>query len=473
MNGRWRLVPIPPTYRGTSVQVCGFFPFAAGSSRPAIGVPIGQDIQTGSSVCCDAFSWFKAGFISSPSMFILGLQGLGKSSFCCRQILGLADRGVQAVITDLKGEYSALVEALGGQVLAFGDGYVVNLLDLGAMGAAAERIGGARGDALRQLALARSVEAVATQLQIVRRSPVDDWETSLLSSAVAELLRTHSGGRPPILSDLAALLHNPTEPMMAAVLATDQNGYAELSARLRRSLAAVLEGPLGQLYNGQSTNRVRTDAPAVSVDISRVARQSESVLASAMLASWSETFGAIEAANALADAGLEPQRNFVTVLDEMWRAMRLSGAGLVDKADSITRLNRADGVGNIFITHSLRDMQSMDSEADNTKARGFVERSGVVVTAGLAKEDLRALSDIKRLSDIEIETVSGWSTPPGWRPRTVRGPDGRTRPAPPPGAGKVLIKIGDRAGIQTQVKLTPTELALHDTNGRWLSEVVA
>ena len=135
--------------------------------------------------------------------------------------------------------------------------------------------------------------------------------------------------------------------------------------------------------------------PAVSIDISRVARQSENLLASAMLASWSETFGAIEAVNALADAGLEPQRDYMTVIDEMWRAMRLEGAGLVDKADSITRLNRADGTGHMFITHSLRDMQSMASEADNKKARGFAERSSIVVTAGLAKEDLRALSDVK------------------------------------------------------------------------------
>src|SRR3954468_21575936 len=142
----------------------------------------------------------------------------------------------------------------------------------------------------------------------------------------------------------------------------------------------------------------------------------------------------------IADAHVEPQRNYLVVLDEMWRPMRLDGAGLVDKADSITRLNRAEGVGNLFLTHSLRDMQSMSSQADNLKARGFAERSGIVVTAGLAKEDLRALSEVKRMSEVEIQTVAGWSTPPGWRSRQVRDADGRTRPAPPPGAGKVLIK---------------------------------
>jgi hypothetical protein len=33
----------------------------------------------------------------------------------------------------------------------------------------------------------------------------------------------------------------------------------------------------------------------------------------------------------------------------------------------------------------------------------------------------------------------------------------------------VLIKIGQRPGIATQVVLTQTELALHDTNTRWTS----
>lgn len=471
MNGRWRLMPLPPTFRGTSVQVCGFWPFAGGSSRPAVGVPVGQDIQTGSTVCCDPFSWFRAGFISNPSMAIFGMPGLGKSSFAARQIIGLADQGVTSLVCDLKGEYSPLCRALGGQVLDYGQGYRVNLLDLGAMGDAAKRIGGARGQALRELAVARSVDALATQVQIVRRAPVTDWEVTLLTSAAWYLEHAHRRRKlAPTLGDLVKLLHDPTEAMQAAILTDTADAYAELTKGLRRSLQAVLEGPLGRMFDGQSTARLRTDTPMVSVDVSAVSRQSEAVLSSAMLASWSEMFSTIEAANALADAGVEPQRNYLVVLDEMWRAMRLEGAGLVDKADSITRLNRAEGVGNLFITHSLRDMQSMSSDADNLKARGFAERSGIVVTAGLAKEDLLALSEVKRMSDVEIATVAGWSTPPGWRSRQTRDEDGRTRPAPPPGAGKVLIKLGERAGIQTQVRLTRTELDLHDTNLRWLGE---
>ena len=49
-----------------------------------------------------------------------------------------------------------------------------------------------------------------------------DWEHTLLSSAIAHLLRRQPDDRPaPTLGDLARLLHQPTEAMMAAVLADD------------------------------------------------------------------------------------------------------------------------------------------------------------------------------------------------------------------------------------------------------------
>jgi len=473
-GGSWRVLPTPASFRGTSVQVCGMWPFAGGSSRPVIGVPIGQDIETGSTVCCDPFSWFKAGLISSPSMSVFGLQGLGKSSFTVRQILGLADQGVRPMVAgDLKGEYTRVIRAMGGQVLRFGEGQRLNVLDQGAMAEAADRLDGEAGEALREQALQRSVTMVTTLLQIIRREHLEDWEQSLLGRAIRVLTEKHraGGGKPPTLPELAAIMQEPPQEMIRSILADDQGEYWDLTKRLNRSVQSLLEGPLGRTFSGQTTERLRTAAPAVSIDISAVAKQSSDVLASVMLAAWSETFASIEAANALADAGRAPQRHFVTVMDEMWRPMRIEGAGLVDKLDEITRLNRNEGVGNIFITHSLKDMQSMSSAADNMKARGFAERSGIVVTAGLAKEDLRALSEVKRMSEVEINTVAGWSTPPGWRQRMVRDPDtGQMRPAPPPGAGKVLVKLGERAGIQTQVKLTPTELRLHDTNERWITE---
>ncbi|MBV9820855.1 MAG: hypothetical protein JO144_01320, partial [Actinobacteria bacterium] len=108
------------------------------------------------------------------------------------------------------------------------------------------------------------------------------------------------------------------------------------------------------------------------------------------------------------------------------------------------------------------------------KAQGFAERSGIILTAALTREDLHALSAIRRLSQVEIDTVASWATPPGWDTEPAGGdrPDGG-RPLPAPGVGKVLIKVGQRPGIPTQVVLTPTELALHDSNHRWAATPAA
>ncbi len=470
-GGAWGVITPPPTFRGSSKQVCGLWPYSGASSRPALGVPVGQDILTGSTVCCDPLTWFKHGLASSPSMLVLGLQGLGKSSFTVRQILGLADQGViPLVLGDMKPDYADVIRALGGQIIRLGEGQCLNVLDPGAMGMAADRIGGERGEVLHEQALQRAVMLVTTLIQIMRRARLDDWEESLVARAVRILRDRHRGGTPPSLPDLAAIFASPPQELIRAALVADADEFVTTTRGVARSLQALMEGSLGLTFSGQTTERIRLDAPGVCIDVSPIRRHSEDVKAAILMSTWSEGYASIEAANALAEAGLEPQRHFLSVMDEMWEAMRIEGAGLVDKLDGVTRLNRSDGVGNIFITHSLKDMESMSSAADARKARGFAERSSIIVTAGLAMDDLRALSEVKRMSENEMRTVASWSTPAGWKQKMIRTSTGMLRPAPPPGAGKVLIKLGERAGIQTQVKLTQAEFDLHDTNARWLQE---
>ena len=67
-------------WRGTTVQVCGMWPYAVGAGAPMVGVPLGRHIHTGATLCCDPISWFqRAKLISNPSAFVLGKPGLGKS----------------------------------------------------------------------------------------------------------------------------------------------------------------------------------------------------------------------------------------------------------------------------------------------------------------------------------------------------------------------------------------------------------
>ncbi|MDO9174627.1 MAG: ATP/GTP-binding protein, partial [Actinomycetota bacterium] len=46
-------------WRGTTVQVCGLWPYSVGTGTPMIGVPLGRHLFTGSTVCADPISWFQ------------------------------------------------------------------------------------------------------------------------------------------------------------------------------------------------------------------------------------------------------------------------------------------------------------------------------------------------------------------------------------------------------------------------------
>ncbi|WP_235215764.1 ATP/GTP-binding protein [Phaeacidiphilus oryzae] len=454
----------PPTmWRATTVQACGLWPFAAGSGAPMTGVPLGQHLYTGATVCGDPLSWFtRARYISNPSLFMLGMPGLGKSTLVNRMLIGLAATGVvPLVLGDLKPDYADTVRALGGQVISIGRGVGgINVLDPGAMAEAAAKVGGDAGRALAAEAHGRVLNMVAALVSVVRGRPMDDHEQSVLSAALHHLRERTAPGRAPILPDLLAVLQEGPERVRSVTLDRGEDArYRTAVDPLHRSLLGILDGPLGGTFAAATSTRIDAAAPAVCVDISRIGEADTQLTAAAMLAAWSDGLGSVAAAHALADAGLAPRRWFFTVLDELWRPLR-AASGIVDRIDALTRLNRTLGLGDAKITHTLKDAEALGSESDRAKARGFVERAGMVACAGLPRNEMEELGRVVGLSEREISLVSSWSSPPGW------GAGGGEHEEPP-GRGRFLIKVGGRPGIPIKVAITDAERALHDTNQRW------
>ena len=471
-RGRVSYVEAPPEWRGTTVQVCGLFPFVVGGGSPTIGVPLGRNLLTGATVCCDPLAWFsRARLILNPSMFLLGLPALGKSTLVRRMVIGLAGTGtVPLVLGDLKPDYVDTVRALGGQVVRLGRGLgSLNVLDVGALDGAADQLAAAglaaAATALREQAHGRRATMVEALITLVRGSRPTDTERTVLSAALRLLAEQHLTARladaaapAPLLTDLAGVLESAPEQVRLPTLDRgDLQAYRAVVDPLQRSLLSLLDGPLGTVFARPTTERIRLDATAVCVDVSGVSAGDTSLQAAVLLACWSEGFAAVEAANALADAGLAPQRRFFIVLDELWRVLR-SGEGMVDKVDELTRLNRNSGVGQAMITHSMADLRALRNTEDRDKAKGFIERAGLIVVGGLPAQEVDELSEIVAFSRAERAQVTSWSTPPGWDAASL-----------PPGVGKFLIKSGQRPGIPVHVDLTRAELdaAVHDTNKRW------
>src|SRR2546421_10192591 len=85
-------------YQGTTSQLCGLFPFVAGSGAPSIGVPIGRHMLWGEVVCLDPLEWLRAGLVPTPGVFVLGQPGCGKSTIVKRLITGTPAYGPPALI---------------------------------------------------------------------------------------------------------------------------------------------------------------------------------------------------------------------------------------------------------------------------------------------------------------------------------------------------------------------------------------
>ncbi len=448
-------------WRATTVQACGLWPFAAGTGSPMVGVPLGRNLLSGATLCCDPISWFqRAKLISNPSAFVLSKPGLGKSTIVRRMALGLAGYGVMPlVLGDLKPDYVDLIEALGGQVIRLGRGRGhLNILDPGEAAAAADRLTGAARQAVLADAHGRRTTMVSALITILRSAPPTDREETILDRALQVL--DNRSSTVPVLPDLLRLIREAPQDVRDVALDRGKlSRYHEITEGLEATLLGLMgSGRVGELFARPTTNPMRRDRPVV-FDVSSIDDAQTDLQAAALLACWSYGFGAVNIAHALADAGLEPRRHYFVILDELWRALR-AGRGMVDRVDALTRLNRQRGVGVAMVSHTMSDLMSLSSEEDRMKARGFVERSGMVICGGLPAGEMPMLRSAVAFSAAEEAMLVGWQDPPAWDPVTGAEAD-------PPGRGKFLIKVGGRPGIPVHVELTSIEQNLNDTNKLW------
>lgn len=460
--GRVSHVGAGPEFQATSSQACGLYPFLAGSGSPARGVPIGRHMYWGESVALDPLEWLEAGLVTNPGVMILGAPGTGKSALIKRLMRGMSAFGVRPfVLGDLKPDYTAIVERLGGQAIRVGRGLDrINPLDTGPLGQAAARIGGPAGEQLRAEARGRRLNALLALLTLVRKSPITNVEENILACVVdlldARSARSEGRLREPTVPDVLEVLRSEhvLHELILAADARDADEFRGDTRALRQTLNLLLAGSLKGVFDSHTTHPVDLNAPAVAFDISAVSSAGDTLVAAAMLSTWAYGFSLIDGSAAMAEHGLAPRRQYLVVMDELWRALRGS-PGLVEHADALTRVNRSKGVADVRATHSLADLEALPTEEDRAKARGFVERAGITVLAGLSPRELDKVAEVVPMSEEEQDLVASWCAPESWSP-------GRRHP----GRGRYLIKAGGRVGIPVDLTYVGDEAELYDTDAR-------
>jgi len=234
----------------------------------------------------------------------------------------------------------------------------------------------------------------------------------LVCADLADALTDRHDGTDPTVPDVLRLVDTGSDELRTAARAS-RDEYARRVDELVFTLDLLCTGSLAGVFDGPTTTPLDLDAPAVSVDISRVGAAGDTLVAAAMLCCWSYGFAMVDAGAVLADLGLARRRQYLAVMDELWRALR-GASGLVEHADALTRLNRQKGMASIMITHSLADLDALPTEEDRAKARGFMERCAVVVLAGLPVKELRRVAEVTPLTEPEIGMVKGWAAPESW-----------------------------------------------------------
>lgn len=508
-GGRVQTIRRVDEFRATTAQVPGYNPFTVGANSSVIGTPVGRHQETGEIVGYDCMSWFEAGKMTAPSDFVLALNGFGKSTWVRRTLFGDDAHGVVPIVLgDIRPDYSDLVRKIGGQVVDLGFGHKkINPLAVGALGSIVDVLPQKARSAVELEVQSRRMQVTAALLEMIRKSRIEDFEETLITAGLRYLAASPFGatGEPPILEDLLRVLQQAppelvrasgaltgpvTGPHSSADYGNEQaiRQYLDLTLRLRQTLTAIIDGPFGSIFNAQSDEPldVKSGRP-ICIDLSQVPEGNATLRAAALLTCWSDGFAAIEAAHLLADHGMAEKRRFHAIMDELARVLS-TGAGIVDRVDELTRVQRAIATGTTMISHTLKDLAAFDSIADRKKALGFFERSRAKVLGPLPPGEIPLLQDYLSLSRKEIAEVTGWSSganphddpvapelEEGQEPDDVRRRGTRRIPY---GMGKFLIKTGEgdaQPGIPVQVELTDVERksGVHDTNSRFNMEKVA
>lgn len=462
-RGTGRAVAVEPSVEvlGTTVQVCGYWPFSAGSVAPLVGVPLGLHLTRGFPICADPISYFLADLITNPSMFILGRPGLGKSTVI-RRILALYEAWgyLPLVLGDLKPDHVDLIRSQDGLVVDVGPGRnAVNPLDRGPLTALLDQLPeDDREIALEDLRQFQRHSATAL-LQQAGRRPLTPNEETIVSKALRIL--TDELDREPLFPDLLRLLDEQHEDIVKAADAyghSDDTVFRARTQHLRDVLQKLgPDGPYGDLFSRSTSVPIALDRP-FAFDLSSIEQGDKDLQAAVQVTCWAYGSAAVSAARRLAKAGVLPERHHVLVMDEMWRMLK-SDPKLVHFVDDLSRLNRTIGNAQIMCTHTMSDLK-LTSEEDTEVAWGLVSRAGMLVLGGLDNKEMGNLATVFALSKTEEDMVTSWSSEATVNPETGEA-------GTPPGMGYFLLKIGKKPGTPLRTVLTDVEREVNDTNRSW------
>ncbi|MGC1239903.1 MAG: hypothetical protein WA860_14060 [Acidimicrobiales bacterium] len=437
-NGEWALRSYRrlkvEAHRATSEVLAGAYPFLAESGLGSEGVLIGQDAWSGAGFVYDPWVLYQHGVLTNPNAVLAGVVGRGKSALA----KSLATRSIAFgrrcyVPGDPKGEWSVVSRAVGGQVIALGDGTSARLnpLDEGPRPTSLANDDGHEevlsDDAWGAMVCQRRRELLRSITEAALGRGLAPVELTALFAALDEAVRENTT---PTLPHVVAAMFDPVSDTRGSSRVQLLDDGREASHALSR----LVGGDLGGLFDGPSTVRFDVSLPMVSLDLSRIQGSDAKIgLVMTCASSWMEA--------ALQDPS-GGQR--WVVYDEAWRVLKQPA--LLARMQSQWKLSRALGIANLMVIHRLSDLDAVgerDSEARNLALGLLADCSTKIIYAQESGEDAKTGASLG-LSSTEVDQLASLVQ------------------------GEGLWRVGERSFVVRHV-CTPGELALFDTNQRMSS----
>lgn len=397
------------------------YPYPSGPDLGAFGPPVGVNIDGGGTFCIDPWELYKAGIISGMSMLLFGTVGTGKSTLAkcwCTRLIQFGKK--LAVASDLKGEWTDLIQQLGGVVIQIGTGLPTRLNPLEeGMRPSVDSMGNdLSDDGWAQMVRTRRMSIMETVIKILtgQEELSADEHTALDDAIDGATRRALEESRTPTVLDVSwALLEGRNNEISDEELERASRGLAKTIRRLH-------SGDLAGMFDGESTVVFDPSLPAVSIDTSslRGSTQKARRVASACCGTW------IEAMVTNPDSG-----HRVVVYEEGWDAVT-NRADLQRMVEN-WKLARDYGIFNILIMHKVTDLKMAGDSGSQmaAMAQSLLADADIKVIYRQDPAALRATTAQLELNEKERTLLPSLSKGTGlWRinQKTFRIHNTRTKP---------------------------------------------
>ena len=384
------------TTRITSNKARVQYPFLAPASWGQEGVLIGNDKFARGPFCFDPFVDYRKGSLSNTNMAVIGTIGTGKSSLMkCMALRDLVFGRRTFIPGDPKGEWTGVVQAVGGAAITLGgtSRARLNPLDSGRRPSRDQEEGKPVSDEQwRNMVEKQRLGLMSSLISTLMDRPLTQAEKAALRVAL-EATVARSGT--PILPTVMEEVFNPTTPVERLEGFRDCEDLMNVGREVGFALQQLTRGELKGLFDGPSTIMFDPASPMMSINLENFTHGSqEMALIMACTSSW------FEASLRGDDLG---QRN--VVYEEAHELMAFPE--LLDRMRSNFKLVRRWGLRNIIALHRISDLDAVGSLGSKQRsvAEGLLADTSTRVIYRQEADQLENTQRVLGLSSTSLKAV--------------------------------------------------------------------